>query len=206
MPPDVGERHEQIGLNSPPVVQEEIGAKAGIAYGVQRAAAPPYWFPRCLPAEDGDLIATVGEAAAHEPRHIAEVGRRCRAIRPPKNLPEKTLTFGRELDARRPWLRLPNCRRNQQTKCTELLVTRQSDGVHLEASDMTAGFRTCAQPAAPRTLRRRRSTATGWRPCLTPALDAASHPNRGDGQKNRRLGAFSFRFLNRPNEKPAECA
>ena len=29
---------------------------------------------------------------------------------------------------------------------------------------------------------------------------------RGDGQENRRLGAFPFRFLDRPREKPAECA
>jgi hypothetical protein len=28
----------------------------------------------------------------------------------------------------------------------------------------------------------------------------------GDGQKNRRPGAFSFRFLTRPIEKRAECA
>jgi hypothetical protein len=28
----------------------------------------------------------------------------------------------------------------------------------------------------------------------------------GDGQENRRLVAFSFRFLNRPSEKPADCA
>jgi len=28
----------------------------------------------------------------------------------------------------------------------------------------------------------------------------------GDGQENRRLGAFSFRFLNRRGEKPADCA
>jgi hypothetical protein len=29
---------------------------------------------------------------------------------------------------------------------------------------------------------------------------------KGDGQENRRLVAFSFRFLNRPNEKRAGCA
>jgi hypothetical protein len=28
----------------------------------------------------------------------------------------------------------------------------------------------------------------------------------GDGQKNRRLVLFSFRLLNRPSEKRAECA
>ena len=29
---------------------------------------------------------------------------------------------------------------------------------------------------------------------------------RGDGQRNRRLGAFSFRLLNRSSEKSADCA
>ena len=39
-----------------------------------------------------------------------------------------------------------------------------------------------------------------------PKWSIEMFPGRGDGQKNRRLGAFSFRFLNRPIEKRAECA
>jgi len=35
---------------------------------------------------------------------------------------------------------------------------------------------------------------------------AALPSEKGDGQENRRLFAFSFRFLNRPSEKLAQCA
>jgi hypothetical protein len=75
---------------------------------------------------------------------------------------------------------------------------------HATVQETAACFRTWAQRSSPHTpaltrARRPRQTTALSRSCATLSL------KKGDGQKNRRLVTFSFRFLSRFSERRCSC-